>query len=267
MDAIGLSARIKELSLAEQIRIARKLGVRYIEIVAEIFWNLPDDRTLWYDLKSSVEKSGLTPILHASYIELNPASIRDEISLATLKQYLKCLELAKFIGAIYLVVHPGNLNRNYPKKFLETARSKLISCLQKLCKKAEEMGVIIGLENGWNGENYPIIDSAEAHNYIIEKVSNPMLKAVVDIGHVHTFGIDIPDYINKVKPNLIGLHLHDNMGIKDQHLPPGKGTIGKEIFIKSLEQKVPAIIEVNSVEDMKQALGFLSPPEPVKKYQ
>ncbi len=257
MDVVGLSARIKELSLAEQISIIRDLGVRYVEIVAEIFWNLPDDRGLWSDIKSCVEKSGLVPILHASYIELNPASIKREISLAALKQYLKCLELAEFIGAIYMVVHPGNLNRNYPKTLLETAQNRLIDCLQELCKKAEETGTIIGLENGWNGENYPTIDSAKIHNYIMEMVSSPVLKAVVDIGHVNTFGIDIMNYIDTVKPNLVGLHLHDNLGTKDQHLPPGMGSIDREVFIKSLKQNVPAIIEVNSVRDMKLSLDFL----------
>ncbi len=257
MEKIGFSARIKGLSLAEQVNKAKELGLSYVEIVAEIFWGLPGNRQVWAEVKSAIQKSNITPILHAPYIEINPASIKKEISRAAFEQYSYCLELANYIGAIYMVIHPGNLNRNYPAELINQARKILTDGLKNLCKKAEERKIPLGLENGWNGENYPIIDCPERHVEIVNMVSSPWLKIVVDIGHANTFDININNYIKKVGNYLIGLHLHDNLGNRDEHLPLGKGSINKDVFALCLKQNVPAILELNSLDDINTSLKFL----------
>ncbi|MDV2887661.1 sugar phosphate isomerase/epimerase, partial [Alkalihalophilus pseudofirmus] len=54
---------------------------------------------------------------------------------------------------------------------------------------------------------------------------------LIDTGHANLNGWDIPQVIKDVKNRLLALHLHDNNGTGDDHLPIGEGTIQwKEIF-------------------------------------
>jgi len=245
------------LSLPEQIRLCDEIGVEFVEIVAEIFWGLPGDRSRWSEIKSALEKVSVEPILHAAYIELNMASIRDRIAKAAVDECRLCLEIAEYLGARYMVIHPGNLNRNFPPSFINRARDNLVNSLRDLVEEAQNRKVMMALENGWNGENHPVIDCVEVHREIIERVSSPYLRALVDVGHVNTFGADIIEYIESLKDLIVGFHIHDNDGTKDQHLPPGSGSIDDDVYEHCLRQDVPSVIEVNSLEDIYKAFNYL----------
>ena len=48
---------------------------------------------------------------------------------------------------------------------------------------------------------------------------------LIDVGHANINGWDVPTLIRRVAPRLYGLHIHDNNGNSDQHLPIGDGTM------------------------------------------
>ena len=54
------------------------------------------------------------------------------------------------------------------------------------------------------------------------------------------------------------MHIHDNMGKKDEHLPLGKGTIDwKQVMEKLSDYKGIFVTEMGSVEEGIQSLEFL----------
>ena len=54
------------------------------------------------------------------------------------------------------------------------------------------------------------------------------------------------------------VHIHDNMGKKDEHLPLGKGTIDWKLVMEKLsDYKGIFVTEMSSVEEGIQSLEFL----------
>jgi len=256
---LGLSARIKDKCIEEIATCASEAGIEYLEIVAERFWHLPDGggQSHWQKVKELLERFDLRPLVHSSYIEINLASLNARLREAVLRQSLRCLELAAFLGAEYLVVHPGNLNRNYPVSFLGEARKCLHESLKTLTVQAESAQVTIALENGWNGENHPIICNGDDHAELVRSMGTPALKAFFDIGHANTFHVDLSTYLDSLQPYLGGIHLHDNNGTNDGHLPLGKGTIQWDDVKQCFGAGVPLILEMTSLDDIPTSLTYL----------
>ncbi len=256
---LGISAHMKDVEIEKIALYAKEYGCNYMEIIAEEIWGLPGTPSsdLWIKLKCFLKHLDIEPLLHASYIELNMASLRKYLREAAVKQSILCLELAAYLDCAYMVVHPGNLNKNYPAHLIEKARDYLVESLKELSLVAEEKGIVIALENGWNGDNFPIIDGPKMHLSLIERVGSPMLKAILDIGHAHTFDLDLLYYMEYLKDKIVGIHLHDNNGKKDEHLPIGEGKIPVTVIERVFQIGVPVIIEMNSLEDLKKSMVYL----------
>jgi sugar phosphate isomerase/epimerase len=255
-EILGFSARLKGFTWKDLTEVARELGLHYLEIVADIPWVLPGDltREQWMDIRQTLSRAQIRPLLHASYIELNLSSPNPLLREAALKQIRECLEIALYLDSPYMVVHPGNLNRNYPKSLMDQVRTSLIQTLGELAAEAEKRGLAIGLENGWNGENHPIIGSSEDHLGIVEQVGSPALGILLDLGHANTFDEELCLYMERVRGSLVGMHLHDNNGQRDQHLPLGRGSLPQDAIEMALRLSVPVILEMNSLDDLKESL-------------
>lgn len=78
------------------------------------------------------------------------------------------------------------------------------------------------------------LDTVKNVSKILKKVPN--LKFHLDIGHANLYGKDVRDFIKKFHKRLVHVHLHDNDGAKDQHLPMGCGEINWEKLLKALKK-------------------------------
>ena len=61
-----------------------------------------------------------------------------------------------------------------------------------------------------------------------------------------------------MSPFLSQLHIHDNQGIKDQHLPPGEGTFSfPDLFAMLRKRKLTPIVtlETHSIENFRKAVA------------
>ena len=149
---------------------------------------------------------------HAPYpIRGTSASLWDE-------KIIRALNFASELGCPHIVVHPIGKDIYENIKYYE--------------RLARESDITIAIEN-MEGEEE--ITSADEINEIIK--SNPFrLKALLDTGHAHIRGLDIKKEIIGYGENLVGLHVHDNDGEKDQHLFPFMGTIDWSAVLEGLEE-------------------------------
>jgi sugar phosphate isomerase/epimerase len=256
---LGVSAHIKDEPIEEVAAVARRWGARYLEVVAERFWDLPDGggEARWRELKELLGGYDLRPTVHASYVELNLATLTPYLREAAVRQTVRCLELAAYLEAEFLVVHAGNLNRNYSPSLLPEARACLHESLATLAAEAEASGVEVAVENGWRGENHPIITDGADHAAVVEKVGSTSVRALFDVGHANTFDVDLAEQLQRVRPLLAGIHIHDNSGRFDEHLPLGKGTVEQGVFQGCFEVGVPVIVEVNTLADIDASIAYL----------
>jgi sugar phosphate isomerase/epimerase len=63
------------------------------------------------------------------------------------------------------------------------------------------------------------------HEYITFGEQFESAGYLVDTGHANLNGWNLAALLEQTKPRLTGIHLHDNQGDEDRHLPVGEGSI------------------------------------------
>ena len=137
-----------------------------------------------------------------------------------MRQYLGAVELAHDIGATVLVVHPGDLRD--PRFLAEFTRSSE-EALGRLARRAEDLGVVLAVENC--GPYHAGIDrTAAGLASLIASARSSRVGACLDIGHAAVNG-NLVELVRTLGKAIMHLHVHDNHGQRDEHLPVGRGTI------------------------------------------
>jgi len=246
----------------EFVELVDRLELGYLEVKCEpgLLYPREISPVERAELREALRGQGVTPTAHASFYDINLASLNPLIREASARQLLECIELAHDLGAEIVVVHPGELPGDYPEGLLPLSRGNLIEGLQKALVVAEALGVTLALENKARGRNRGLIHSPEEHLNLIEALDSPNCRAAFDVGHAHTFGLNLLRYLELILPYLVEVHLHDNDGSRDRHRPLGGGTIEFEPLLLALSQwgyHGPLILEMTSVEDLKRSKEYL----------
>ena len=144
---------------------------------------------------------------------------------------------AGILGAKYIALHPiMPFGYDSPERPEEQFRLN-VEFFSRLASVAEENDVIICLEN-MPFTNLPTA-SINSILRIVREVNHPNLRVCLDTGHANIVKPDPAEAVRLVgKELLMMLHIHDNMGDRDSHLPPalGYGTIDWEDFATALAE-------------------------------
>lgn len=181
----------------------------------------------WYDNGADwFRKSGFPAnfagriSVHAPIFDLNLANPRYPVlSQYSFEVYQQSLLWAAQIGAKHIVIHP-NLQTTPIFHKAEAQRCSK-SYLRKLGELGKRLGVNVLVENV--GFHECALFSSEEFIRLFDEI--PSIDALLDVGHAHINQWDIPEIINRLGKRLTAVHLHDNCGKDDDHLPIGEGTI------------------------------------------
>lgn len=117
----------------------------------------------------------------------------------------------------------------------------LLFSLDRLLGLAERYDVVLGLENRYHYHELPGPDD---FSLIFKEFDGAPIGYWHDTGHAHVnemLGMVEPEsLLSKNRDRLVGVHLHDAVGLND-HLPPGAGNID---FSKIMPQIKPDTIKV-----------------------
>jgi len=207
--------------LLEAVHFARRAGLNGFEVWADHPHAHPDEtssgsrKTLRRELADFARVSVHGPLGNASLASINPGIWRE-----SLRQYLGAIELASDIGAAILVVHPGDLRD--PRFFADFTRLAG-EALGRLARKAEELGVMLAVENC--GPYHAGVDRSAADlRSLITMAGSPQVRACLDVGHA-AVNRNMSELVALLGKDIVHLHVHDNHGQRDEHLPVGRGTI------------------------------------------
>ncbi|WKX02215.1 deoxyribonuclease IV [Candidatus Mycoplasma mahonii] len=187
-----------------------------------------------YQLKEYLAAAGTIPVedivIHAPYI-VNPASV-DKHQFAV-DFLVKDIERINYIGAKYMVLHPGAHTKFTREEGLET----LIASLKEIFKQTQDVEIMLETMAGKGTE---LGTTFEELKYIIDQVDNKRLGICLDTCHVWEAGYDIKDYGGFIKilkdtgviDYIKVFHINDSKNEmsahKDRHENIGKGYIGTE---------------------------------------
>jgi sugar phosphate isomerase/epimerase len=207
--------------ITDAIGLAQRHDLPAFEVWADHPHAHPDETSRDARTALRLELAGFTrvsvhgPLGNASLASINPGIWRESV-----RQYLGAVELAHDIGAAVLVVHPGDLR---DARFFSDFTRLSEEALGKLADRATELGVILAVENC--GPYHAGVDRTAADLLsIISGVGSPQVKICFDTGHA-AVNRNAAEIVKLLGRDIIHLHVHDNHGQRDEHLPVGRGTI------------------------------------------
>jgi len=178
----------------------------------------------------------LVRIGHAqSFVNICDSS--EAIRRASLQETIKTLEVAHRLDIGFLTVHPGFL---WPVMIGEEALKKTCKSLKELLKAADDLNLILGLEN-LPPRFFPprgYFSRTEEFDVVFSETASQRLKLVLDVAHASFYESDPPlKFIDKFYEMLAHVHLSDNLGQRDDHLPLGAGIVDYKTPVRELRRR------------------------------
>lgn len=103
-------------------------------------------------------------------------------------------------------------------------------------------GIRYGIENFFTGNSYSSLPELINMRSLVEKT--PESGMLLDIGHANIFinkpeagGISLKEYIEQLPFRIHEVHISDNFGKLDEHLPPGKGSADYRALRSALKKR------------------------------
>jgi len=170
-------------------------------------------------------------------------------------EILRAVEAAALLGVHYFVIHPGPENADIPSREERLLRiENACAVLDRVARRCADAGIQCVLEN-----KLPHLLFGQSSDllWILTCLNGEHVGACLDTGHAHLAG-ELHTLIHKMGPYLRLLHVHDNKGHGDDHLPPGDGRIDWTSVLKELAGvhfHGALILELAGGDDAKQIMA------------
>jgi len=274
---LGLSSLLfPRASIEEMVKLSAKLGVESVEIIFDVPHFLPEfDMREVKDLRELINLYELEVAVHASIWDINPASHHREVRKLAIAQVKKSIDVCRRLGGEVVVVHPGHCPIREVEELLKGARDRYREFVEECWKHARGQGITFTVEN---------IDRADFPYSTVDEIKQLAeefdgLGITFDIGHAYLArrreGAKAPEKeivkaIKKAGDHLAHVHIHDNEGLGDDHLPPGDGDIDFRPIVdvlKSMRYDGQLIVELwdpknslktgrKGLKNIRKLLGF-----------
>ncbi|MBI2545374.1 MAG: sugar phosphate isomerase/epimerase [Candidatus Aenigmarchaeota archaeon] len=245
-----------KLNIMDEIRTIKSLGFDYVEIGIELPEGAPE---ILMKKKNKVMKLvsefSYPAIAHTAWwIDLG--SGYEYIRQAWVEESKKCIDTAEALGLKLINFHFYSIGlvEDY-KAYHRFIVNNIIRSLKEIVEYADSKGLTVMYENSPTKKSNV---GFKEYKTIMDKV--PKLKVHLDIPHAFVEnGMDgIKEYLFSFKDRIAHIHLHDNDGTEDQHLPLGKGKIDFKLLVKWLHEikydKTITLEVFTSKEDAKDSM-------------
>lgn len=205
-----------------------ELKVDFVELGFDDVEVLTENGINWENL-INISGLGIEFTIHAPTSDCKNVSIDlgyySRMNIITMERVFK---IASVLDAKIVIVHGGNIKESYHRAFVST-RKQII----EISDIAEDYGIKLLIEN--LPDNKIGVFPHELLPFIRENVG-----VCLDIGHAFLtamrYGIPMDEFALLRADEV---HIHDNNGNWDEHLPPGDGMIGRNYTRKIVMANSP----------------------------
>jgi len=208
------------LDLDASFALADELDLAFVELSADVFEIAPFLQQVEH-VRALTRSTGIATTVHLSYVDLNLAALSPVARAASVERSLRGLEYAHDVGASCGVLHTGFQYLQHPQ-----VDPLVAEALRASLAALEGSEVPIALENLVLGPR----DYLRGVQALRDVTLRHGMKNCFDVGHAHVEATRegssiVQGYIDTLGDDVIHLHLHDNHGQRDEHLPTGAGTM------------------------------------------
>ena len=255
-----------ESNLFDLLETVRNHGVNAVELRCEWPFFDPEEIILKKNyikkLKELLQAMELTPLLHASYIDVNLASTSHLLRKAAVKRIINCVKVAHLLDAEYVTLHMGYLHEDYLPKRINTIRKLAKKSLISILNVARDYQIKICIENKEKKKRRHLMtDPYEIMNFINSLNSyHEILFVTFDVGHANTWNCDLKTFFDVIRKKTRVIHLHDNHGTADEHLALGEGSIDFDNLLPYIVSKcnnIPLILEIHTWNGLLKSIKYI----------
>lgn len=172
----------------------------------------------WYKIFKEYKKclEGFDGIIsvHGAFLDLNPASCDKRIVDVTRNRYLTSLDIAKNIGANYVIFH-SQINPWLKDPISRKLRNKRNRAFfREILEEIDIGSMVILIENIFDNDPRQLDE-------FVNSIDLPQIKICLDIGHaILADNTKLSEWIEVLKDRIEYIHFHWNGRIHDDHNPP-----------------------------------------------
>ncbi len=200
---------------------------------------------------AELAEQGLATTLHAPFNGFEPGSAKSRLRTKAQLLCQRSLQLAEALGAKRIVFHPGLAQGSTPSQHAEWLRNSR-EFWPDYADQARQQQTVLCLENIFESTSEPLFE-------LLQGLDPEAFGHCFDIGHWNMFKKEsLIDWLNTMTPYLRHLHLHDNQGELDEHLPIGQGQVNfAELFawLKSSGLEPTMTLEAHRLDDLERSLA------------
>jgi sugar phosphate isomerase/epimerase len=187
-------------------------------------------RTDFCETADRLAGSGLSVTFHAPFLDLRPGAIDPKIRQVSLERLSRVFDLIPLFRPRSIVCHPS-FDEKYYISSEEKWLANSVESWSSLIGYVQGSGTIIALENVYERGPHqlrPLFDALDSRH----------VRFCFDTGHANTFGsAPYHEWMEVLGTNLGEIHIHDNDGTTDQHLPVGEGNFPFAEFLALVRRK------------------------------
>lgn len=244
--AIQLQPQSTELE--QWLMLARKECATF-EVMDPFFLSGIGKFDQYRELARRFQQTGLAASVHGAFIDVNPASGDPGFRELSCRRCRESCEIALALGAENVVFHSSA----FPflrGAYLENWADSCASFYEEL---VDRYPVRIYIENAQDLDPTPLRN-------LMERIRSHRIGVCLDIGHANYSHTPVAEWFRQLGQWVGYLHLSDNLGEFDDHLPLGQGGIDwneTNQLWQSLGRDIPITLETGTLESTKDSIAFL----------
>jgi len=217
----------------QEVEDLLKLGFDYVELTMDPPQSHHSSlRRKKKAILSLLNDNGMAVVCHLPSF-LSIADLTESIRKTSVQEIIDSLEVAAEFCPLKVVLHPPYVT-GLGMLVFDQAKKYGLESLDGIVEKARSLGLTLCIENMF-AKSQMLVEPDD-----FEDVFSvfPYLKFTLDTGHANIRsggGRRIQEFVRRFSDRLDHIHVSDNFGKEDNHLPIGTGTVDFQGFTKSLK--------------------------------
>lgn len=197
--------------------------------------------------------AGLRVTFHAPFMDLRPGAVDPRIRAVSRERLRQVFELVPLFRPRTVVCHPSFDARYYVSTEMQWLENSL-SFWGDFAERAARLNTLLVLENVYESTPRQLAR-------LLKGLASPHIRFCLDTGHFNAFSnAPLIAWLEELGDFLGEIHLHDNDGSRDGHLPIGEGNFPFTELFAFLRQREPRPIltlEAHSTEHFLRTVATL----------
>jgi sugar phosphate isomerase/epimerase len=245
---MSIQLQPQSVNLEQWVLLARKESAAF-EVMDPFSLSSVGDFGKHEKIAEQFQKTGIAKSMHGAFIDVNPASSDPDFRQLSRQRCRESCEIASALGAVNVVFHSSA----FP--FLRGAylENWAADCASFYTELAAQYPVRICIENAQDLDPTPL-------RKLMEHIDSDRIGVCLDIGHIHYSRIPVGEWFEQLGQWVQYLHLSDNMGSFDDHLPLGQGSIDWDLvngLWNALRRDIPITLETGNLVSTRESIRFL----------